>query len=36
MENETKIIVRDNVANDQIPIEGTIDVTLIRVESANL
>jgi hypothetical protein len=36
MENEIEIIVGDNVANGQIPIEGTIDVTSIHVESANL
>ncbi len=36
MENETEIIVGNNVVNDQIPIEGTIDVVLIHLESANL
>jgi hypothetical protein len=36
MENETEIIVGDNVANDQKPIECTIDVTPIHVENANL
>jgi hypothetical protein len=36
MENETEIIVGNNVANDQKLVEGTIDVISIHVESANL
>jgi hypothetical protein len=36
MENETEIIVGNNVANDQKLVKGTIDVTSIHVESANL
>jgi hypothetical protein len=36
MENETKIIVRNDVANDQKLLEGTKDVTPIHVQNANL